>query len=73
MKTKFKNKNGTLTAYSLMCGYVESKGESYSDNYVMLYMEHTVYHVKGAFLGNKFWFTFDTLTSARKQYNTLKV
>ena len=74
MKTnKFKNKDGSLTEYAFLCGYDMHKGVPYSENYLVLYMEHTVYHVKGNILNNSVWFTFDTLTKAKKQYNTIKL
>lgn len=66
MKDKFKNKNGTLTAYSFACGYIERKKRD--DLQVDLFRDGAVWHVtarddkRGRFV----WECFDALTPARK-------
>lgn len=73
---KFRNANGTLTAYAFRCGYVESftlDGKEYYGTDapgVMLYRDG-VWHVKAHSLphGNaRVWNSFDTLTDARKAF-----
>ena len=68
MKPKFYNKNGTLTAYALACGYIEELGEW------QLYRDGC-FHVRksGFYLGNGSveWHTFSTLTEARQALKKL--
>ncbi len=81
MKDKFKNKDGSLTLYSLMCGYREEA--SGDDILVTLSLEFPLYRVKsidwhksdirGGDInnwnsGNGFrgWQSFDKLKDARK-------
>ena len=52
---KFRNKDGSLTAYSFACGYIEERNDC------QLYKDGC-WHVKGR--GK--WECFDTLTEARK-------
>lgn len=74
--SKFYNKNGDLTRYSFLCGYVQKKeieidGKTF---YKELYMEHRCYHVQCGIRGQRYsiWETFDDeLTKARKYYNSL--
>lgn len=72
--SKFKNKNGTFTAYALACGYIETReGKT---EYKSLYSEHSHYHVIHAYLnnaGHSAWETFDNLTEARKFFNSIKL
>jgi hypothetical protein len=61
MKPIFYNQNGTLTAYALACGYVETNGT------IRLYKDGC-YHVRD---GSTIWETFGLLTDARKFYGQL--
>lgn len=86
MKTsQFYNSNGTLTAYSFACGYVEKVDTDLLHK--ELYREHNCFHVRSLRnnspqLASKFdgptshlfviWETFETLTNARKFYNSIK-
>ena len=64
---KFYTKNGRLTSYALACGYIENVG-----GYLELSSEHNIYHVK-AFIGSsRYWFSYNSLTKARKAYDFLK-
>jgi hypothetical protein len=76
MKTenKFKNKNGDLSSYSLLCGYVQIS--VFLDKYVKLFMEHSHFHVMSG-VGGELYSTWDTyeineLTIARKRFSELK-
>ena len=72
MKDKFYNKNGTLTNYSLSCGYYEYQEKN--GIRIELWKEEC-YHVrKHDFnIGKRiFWNSFDKLTDARKFYNKNK-
>lgn len=74
---KFRNVDGTLTAYAFACGYVESFTLDGKDYYgsdmpgVMLYRDG-MWHVKAhnAPFGAvpSVWNSFDTLTDARKAF-----
>ncbi len=72
---KFENKNGDLSAYSFLCGYVqrEENDELYKD----LFMEHRHFHVKAGKHGQKWsvWEVFerDELTKARALFNSIKL
>lgn len=69
----FKNKNGTLTRYAFACGYVEQvdlKVKPYTFKTLAL---DGLWHVKGMINGVRFWETFETLTAARKYYNSVKL
>jgi hypothetical protein len=76
---KFYNKDGTLTAYSFACGYIERK-ETYS-GWKEIYMEYIHYHVRsGPKMANgqtqkwTTWECFDhELTKARKFYRSIRV
>jgi hypothetical protein len=70
MKTRFNNKNGTLTRYAFACGYIEQK-ETIS-NRVSLSLDG-VYHVKGLINNQRVWECFDKLTDARKFYNSVSI
>jgi len=61
-KDKFKNKDGTITGYSFMCGYVEVYGDWLHGNGVHLSIDGDSYHVKG--FGT--WETFQLVKEARK-------
>jgi hypothetical protein len=72
---KFYNQNGTLTAYSFACGYVEKKeSETHTKQ---LYMEHSHYHVragkKNEYLNTWEVFNADELTKARKFFNSINL
>ena len=61
---KFNNKNGTLTSYSFICGYVEEYGDS--DFPRAAISKENDYHVKGFDRDEKhFWKTFETVKEAR--------
>ena len=72
MKNKFYNKDGTLTAYALACGYIETSEKN--DIKITLWKEGCFHVRKHDF--NKgiriFWKSFDNLTSARKFFNKNK-
>jgi len=70
MKNKFTNKDGALTKYAFLCGYIEKK--SNENNRVSLGLD-SVYHVQGMIDGVRLWECFDTLTQARKFYNAIKL
>jgi hypothetical protein len=70
MKSKFNNKNGSLTRYALACGYLEQKIKE--DNRVSLGLDG-VYHVKGMINGTRVWECFDKLTDARSFYKSITV
>lgn len=70
MKTRFNNKDGSLTQYALMCGYIEKK-ESNNDR-LSLSLDG-VYHVKGLIDNQRVWECFDRLTDARKYYKSVSV
>ena len=59
---KFHNKDGSLTAYSLACGYVQILGDGWK-----LYKDGC-YHLQRS---NTEWHTFSSLTKARKTYKQL--
>jgi hypothetical protein len=54
---KFKNKDGSLTAYSFACGYVQDIGNGWQ-----LYKDGC-YHLQRS---NTEWLTFGSLTEARR-------
>jgi hypothetical protein len=66
MKDKFYNKNGSLTAYSLACGYIEKKEKN---NVTLTLWKEGCYHVRkhNHFFGKRiFWQSFNSLTKARQ-------
>ena len=66
--SRFWNKDGQISEYSLMCGYVQRSGDKDMEGqYLDLYLEHGTYHVKG--LGQ--WESFYLLTEARKYFMRL--
>lgn len=77
MRTKFRNKNGDLSLYSFLCGYVQR--EEKNNMRKELFLEHSVFHVKAYRLNNGLfsdvivWNTFDSLTEARKNYKSFKI
>jgi hypothetical protein len=77
MKTKFYNKNGDLSLYSFLCGYVQR--EEKNNMRKELFLEHSMFHVKvyrlkdGLFSDVIVWNVFDSLTDARKNYKSLKI
>ena len=69
MKTKspkFHNKNGTLTAYSFACGYLEVYHTNADQSErLAIYREPNDWHVKGRTDGGPKWEIFETLKEAR--------
>jgi hypothetical protein len=61
----FYNKDGSLTKYALLCGYVQKKGNT------QLYQEHTCYHVVAEVDGKFRRQSTHSLTEARKFFRTL--
>lgn len=74
-KDPFYLSDGSLTAYSLACGYVQRLEEE--EFYKELWCEHGSYHVRSGKIGEPWqrWDTFDNddLTKARKLYNFIKL
>lgn len=66
------NKSGTLTRYGLLCGYLECKVSKDDRDYLTLGLD-CIYHVKGYKSGQRIWESFDTLTSARKFYRSIRI
>lgn len=74
---KFYTARGLLTKYALSCGYMEVKDPIFphygSSRKTTLSREHNTYHVKGINVEDKFtWYSFDTLTAARKCFRAFK-
>ena len=72
-KTRFKNSDGSLTAYAFACGYIERyKTEHF---WFELYKEHSHFHIRFGANGEGWsvWETFESneLTKARKFYKDL--
>ena len=63
---KFKNKDGTCTAYSFLCGYVELYGNTDFPR-ATISREPDGYHVKG-FTADQghFWESFELVKDARR-------
>jgi len=61
----FYNKDGSLTKYALLCGYVQKKGNR------QLYQEHTCYHVIVEVDGKFLRESTHSLTEARKAYRRM--
>ena len=73
--TKFRNNKG-LTAYSLMCGYIQRVESNITGEEIRidLWMEHSCYHVRAHnfdSIGRIEWVSENNLTDARSQYNRL--
>ncbi len=69
MKDKFKTKQGYLTPYALLCGYIEQT--EVEGKRVTLWGECGVYHVRNHDFNSHsriFWKTYEKLTNARKAY-----
>lgn len=68
MRPVFHNKSGTLTAYALSCGYIETYETASAA--VHLYREHSCWHVRAfnRIERTRCWHSFSTLTQARKFY-----
>ena len=60
---KFQNKDGSLTAYSLACGYVQTL-----ENGWQLFQDGC-YHLRRS---SEEWLTFESLTQARQAYKLIK-
>lgn len=71
MKDKFLNKNGTLTAYSFLCGYIERKDLNKHGSTVTIEKDN-IYHIRSSKtcketgVTKREWVTVERLTSARK-------
>ena len=64
MKTRFHNQDGTITAYSFACGYVEKYGSSNIPRATV--SRENDYHVKGFDKdGSHFWEVFEKVKDAR--------
>lgn len=69
---KFYNKDGTLTRYSLACGYIEFYSGAHSADYIRLELDGT-YHIKGSIgCDRRIWEVTDSLTTARKLFAAYK-
>ena len=74
MKNKFRNKNGSLSIYAFVCGYIETKPLPTTGGMAQLYRDGAVWHVqarddsRGRFL----WECFDNLTPARSFFSKVK-
>jgi hypothetical protein len=68
MTIKFNNKDGSLTKYAFLCGYIEKKTNG--ENRISLSLD-SIYHVKGMINGSRLWECFDNLTQARKFYKSI--
>lgn len=64
MKARFRNKNGTLSAYALYCGYNDVLGGE-EDNYSQLWHD-VIFHVYWKSGKTDGWKHFTTLGEARK-------
>lgn len=60
---KFHNKDGSLTAYALACGYVQTLGNGWK------LFQDGCYHLRRS---NEEWLTFSSLTQARQAYKLIK-
>lgn len=82
-----RNKNGELSAYGLHCGYVDRIESGDNNLTAELYEEGGVFHVRlfdrsapnfggkhfnECISGGRFWWSFYTLTPARKLYRKLR-
>jgi len=64
--SKFHDKNGDLTGYSFLCGYVERyEKDGDSENSLTLLKEPNDWHVKGFLNGKHVWESFEKLKDAR--------
>ena len=78
MTPVFYNKDGSLTAYALACGYLEQKGEvggssasGFTGIQTTMWREHDCYHVrKHDFTNGKriFWYVTPKLGDARRVF-----
>lgn len=66
-KSKFVTKQGRLTQWAMVCGYVEDLSLGTDDNFVRLYLECGSYFVRTYDGGQrKYWESFDNIRDARK-------
>lgn len=66
MKDKFHNQDGTITAYSFLCGYVEKYGNDIPYARATISRESNGYHIKGFDKdGNHFWEIEENVKDAR--------
>lgn len=86
MNTQINNKNGQVSAYGFMCGYIQRLESANLDKelfkdcyYHVRSTKHNSAHLNTIFGGDgkpmhKFsiWETFESLTEARKFYNSIK-
>ena len=71
---KFKNKNGDVSGYALLCGYIQRQEKN--GKWKELFMEHRHLHVRHGVIGEAYssWECFDDkLTEARKAYKKIKL
>lgn len=72
---KFKNADGSLTYYSLKCGYIQHM--KMAAQWKELYAEHGHFHVRMGNTNDRFqvWETFTNmeLTKARKLYRSIRL
>lgn len=74
---KIHRQDGSLTAYGLACGYMETYQYYPSDkrydenNSACLYMVHAHYHLRGCINGVRVWEVYDTYSEAVSAYKTL--
>lgn len=68
---KFRNKAGRLTPYALACGYLE-QFERNGSRVTLWHEGGPLYHVRhhSDLHGRVFWDSFETITAARKRYDT---
>jgi len=72
---RMKNKDGQLTAYALLCGYVQTKTRKDESVSIKLFMENQHYHVvMSDILGARDWRTYEMneLTIARETFKHFK-
>ena len=74
MKNKFRNKNGSLSIYAFVCGYIETKPLPTAGGRAELYRDGAVWHVKARddSRGRFLWECFDNLTPARSFFSKVK-
>lgn len=71
---KFKNKDGSNTAYAFACGYTQET-ENERGIWLRLYQECSVFQLRAFDTKNKkqiFWLSFDNMTDAKRAYNKFK-
>jgi len=72
---RMKNRDGQLTAYALLCGYVQTKTSKDSSAHVKLFMEDSHYHVVITNpIGGQIWevYEINELTKSRETFKHFK-